>query len=292
MSDRNYNMGNPLRNSRSSTFSVLMVLLIANIAMFMIQIYTGRDAGNIESRIGSSEITQSLALDAKDIRDGQVYRLIAYMFLHGGIMHILFNMWGLFMFGSILEQRIGSSRFFNLYFISGLSGAGLWMLCNWNSGASCIGASGAISGIIIATAMFYPDMMIMMLIPPIPMKLKTFAFVFVIVELVFELSGAGGLMNIANIAHLGGFLGGYLYIRLLYKNEVWDMFAVFKFWKKKSTHTMNNPPAGWSVAGRVSQAELDRILDKLSATGINSLNEQEMETLAKAREQMRAEREG
>jgi len=134
--------------------------------------------------------------------------------------------------------------------------------------------------------------MIMMLIPPIPMKLKTFAIVFLVVELIFELSGAGGLMNIANVAHLGGFFGGYLYIKLLYRNDVWDFLSVFKFGRNKTMYSMSNPPPGWSVEDRVSQAELDRILDKISSTGINSLSEKEMETLAKAREQMRAERKG
>jgi len=267
-----------------------MLLLIANVVFFIIQLSTEREIavqGGVKVLV--SDFTDSLSLDAKDVRHGQIYRLFTYMFLHGGVMHILFNMWGLYMFGSILEQRIGSFRFFNLYFISGLSGAALWMLCNWNSDIPCIGASGAVSGIIIATAMFFPDMMIMMLIPPIPMKLKTFAFVFLVVELAFEVGVSDG---IAHLAHVGGFLGGYLYIRLLYKNEIWDMFS-FKFGKAKSPYSMKSPPSGWSVTdSQVTQAEMDRILDKLSATGINSLTEQEMETLRRAREQMRAERKG
>ncbi|OGV61000.1 MAG: hypothetical protein A2X45_14290 [Lentisphaerae bacterium GWF2_50_93] len=282
-------MGNPLRDSRSS-FSLLMLLLFANVAFFIVQISTERDVATQYGTYRTSDFTESLALDAKDVRHGQIYRLFTYMFLHGSVMHILFNMWGLYMFGSILEQRIGPFRFFNLYFISGLSGAGLWMLSNWNSSIPCVGASGAVSGIIIATAMFYPDMRIMLLIPPIPMKLKTFAFVFLIVELAFEFGVSDG---IAHLAHVGGFLGGYLYIRLLYKDEIWDMLSVFKFGKGKSLYSMKSPPPGWSVTDKqVTQAEMDRILDKLSATGINSLTEQEMETLRKAREQMRAERKG
>ena len=139
--------------------------------------------------------------------------------------------------------------------------------------------------------MFFPDMKIMLLLPPIPMKLKTFAIVFGILEVFFELTGTQ--RGVAHLAHLGGFLGGYLYIRLLYKNEVWDVFSFLKSKSKKGgLYSMNNPPPGWNVTDKVSQAELDRILDKMSLGGINSLTEVEMETLQKAREQMRSEREG
>jgi hypothetical protein len=160
----------------------------------------------------------------------------------------------------------------------------------------CIGASGAVFGITIATAMFYPDLKIMLLLPPIPMKLKTFAIVFGILEVFFELTGTQ--RGVAHLAHLGGFLGGYLYIRMLYKNEVWDIFSFLKSKKSKSVkdglYSMNNPPPGWNITDmeKVSQAELDRILDKMSLSGINSLTEAEMETLRKAREQMRSERKG
>ncbi|MFA6292577.1 MAG: rhomboid family intramembrane serine protease, partial [Victivallales bacterium] len=243
--------------------------------------------------VESDKVTQSLALISTDVRNGEIYRLFTYMFVHGGFAHIFFNMWGLYIFGSLLEARIGAARFFNLYVISGLCGAGLWMLSNWSSAIPCIGASGAVFGIIIATAMFYPDMRIMLLIPPIPMKLKTFAIVFAILEVFFELSGTQS--GVAHLAHLGGFLGGYLYIRFLYKNEIWDIFSFLKSRKARQAgglYSMNNPPPGWNVTdkGKVTQAELDRILDKMSLGGINSLTEEEMETLRKAREQMRSEK--
>ncbi|HBC85493.1 MAG TPA: hypothetical protein DCZ94_00925 [Lentisphaeria bacterium] len=285
MADRDYNMGNPLRD-RHSSVSVVMLLVIANVVTYLYQVTTVQTLYGVQV----SEVTNSLSLVATDVRKGEIYRLFTYMFLHGGFFHIFFNMWGLYLFGSLVEQRIGAARFFNLYFISGLCGAGLWMLFNWNNDIPCVGASGAILGITLAAAMFYPDMMIMLLIPPIPMKMKTFAVVFSVVSILLLITGDNS--GIAHLVHLGGFIGGYLYIKLIYKNEVWDIFSIFKFKKKRSLYSMDKPPAGWSVSDRVSQAELDRILDKISSGGINSLSEQEMEKLRKAREQMHAERKG
>jgi membrane associated rhomboid family serine protease len=292
MPDGNY-MGNPLRDSRSWPVSAVMIIMIANVLVFFIQKMTETGVDTPMGSVMSDKVTEALALVSTDVRNGQVYRLFSYMFVHGGFAHIFFNMWGLYLFGSLLESRIGAARFFNLYVISGLCGAGLWMLSNWNSSIPCLGASGAVFGIIIATAMFFPDLRIMLLLPPIPMKLKTFAIVFAVLEVFFELTGTQ--RGVAHLAHLGGFLGGYLYIRMLYKNEVWDIFSFLKSGKSKTgegMYSMNNPPPGWNVSDKVSQAELDRILDKMSLSGINSLTETEMETLRKAREQMRAEREG
>jgi membrane associated rhomboid family serine protease len=270
-----------------------MLIMIANTVVFTIQAMSETRVAVPGGFVDSDKVTEALALVSTDVQNGQIYRLFTYMFVHGGFAHIFFNMWGLYIFGSLLEARIGAARFFNLYVISGLCGAGLWMLSNWDSSIPCIGASGAVFGITIATAMFFPDMKIMLLLPPIPMKLKTFAIVFGILEVFFELTGTQ--RGVAHLAHLGGFLGGYLYIRMLYKNEVWDIFSFFKSKKSQQSqglYSMNNPPPGWNVTNtdKVSQAELDRILDKMSLGGINSLTETEMETLRKAREQMRAEK--
>lgn len=294
MPNRNY-MGNPLRESHGWPVSALMLIMVANVVVFTIQAMTETRVATPAGWIDSDKVTDAFALISTDVRNGEIYRLFTYMFVHGGFAHIFFNMWGLYIFGSLLESRIGPARFFNLYAISGLCGAGLWMLSNWDSSIPCLGASGAVFGITIATAMFFPDLRIMLLIPPIPMKLKTFAIVFAVLEVVFELTGTQ--RGVAHLAHLGGFVGGYLYIRLLYKNEVWDIFSFLKTKSKKGgMYSMNNPPPGWNVTDKdkdkVTQAELDRILDKMSLTGINSLTEAEMETLRKAREQMRSEREG
>ncbi len=229
------------------------------------------------------EMISNLSLVSQDVFDGQIYRCFTYMLLHGGMGHIFFNMWGLYLFGNILEQRIGTQRFYMLYLISGLSGAALWLIFNRYSIAPCIGASGAVFGIMVATALFYPDMRIMLLFPPIPMKMKTFAFAYAAIEIFLEFGGGDG--NVAHIVHLGGFIGGYAYVKILYGSHVWGIGSLFK---KKPKHALYDRDQYilFPNPEKVSQEELDRLLDKISADGINSLSDDEMDTLRRAREEM------
>lgn len=292
LSDRNYNMGNPFRK-RQATVSCVSILLTLNIAFFILQMTmqwimpTEKiiKIGNEIHNVMSDKVVDALALVSTEIRKGEYYRIFTYMFLHGNLWHILFNMWGLYMFGSLLEQKIGSRRFFILYMISGLVGAGLWLLFNWNSSVPCIGASGALFGIIVGTAMFYPELPIMLLIPPIPMKLKTFAIFYIILEIFLEFSPEGG---VAHIVHLGGVLGGYIYIRLLYGKEVWDVFSIFRRKKGGSLTMTPLSSSEWNIKTTVSQRDIDRLLDKISLYGINSLTEEELDTLRRAREEMKS----
>ena len=166
---------------------MVKLLIIINIVVFILQFLfpsTYNSLGNVV-RPG---LTDRFSLVSTAVRQGEVYRLITSMFLHGGLFHILFNMWGLYLFGSLLEQRIGKTHFLVMYFLSGLTGSALWVLTNWSSPIPCIGVSGALFGVIISTAMFFPDIRIMLLFPPVPMKLKTFAIVFVLLDLFLEFS--------------------------------------------------------------------------------------------------------
>ncbi|HOK04603.1 MAG TPA: rhomboid family intramembrane serine protease [Victivallales bacterium] len=273
--------------SSGCIFSIgaVMTLLIANVFFFI---------------FSTTPVIDKMSLKIISFRESPVevsYRLVSYMFLHGSFAHILFNMWGLYLFGSLLENRIGAHRFYALYFISGISGGLLWLVANWNFpymivqnlGAtfkvptSCVGASGAIFGIIAATAMFYPDMPIMLLFPPIPMKMRTFAIAYAVAEVIFEISGTGG--NVAHLAHLGGFIGGYIYVKITFGNQVWGISSLFKRRAKRPLYNKNEN-IFFSGYKTVSQEELDRLLDKISTEGINSLTEEEMDTLRRAREEM------
>ena len=277
LSDRDYMRPNhPSGGSwggrRRTNGNVVQLLLIINAVVFLIQQM-------------APEITDNFLLYTPAVIKGhQYYRVITYMFLHGGFMHILMNMWMLFMFGRLLEERIGSAAFLWLYFISGILGALIYMF--FNPAQPCLGASAAVVGVSIGTAMFFPNMQIMLLFPPVPMKLKTFTIVFILLELYFE--SAGVLGNVAHVAHLGGALGGYLYLKIFFSREiVWDFLP---FLGGGSSHSGPKVPSGWSVItdkNAVSQKELDRILDKISVSGINSLTPEEEDTLMRAREQMK-----
>ena len=145
-----------------------------------------------------------------------VWQLVSYMFLHGGVFHILFNMLALWMFGVELERMWGSRYFTKFYFVTGV-GAGLvhmlLSLTPFGAGAYVIptvGASGAIYGVLLAFAMYFPNRPILIyMLFPVPAKYA----VMIMGALAFMAAGEGSGTGVANTAHLGGLLVGYLYLK-------------------------------------------------------------------------------
>ncbi|GAO42047.1 rhomboid family intramembrane serine protease [Flavihumibacter petaseus] len=137
------------------------------------------------------------------------WQLITYMFMHGGFFHLLFNMFTLYMFGPMLEDVWGPKKFFNFYMICGIV-AGLAHLV-FGGLAPAVGASGAIMGVMAAFAYLFPNVSVMIMFIPIPVKVK-----YVIPALMaFDLFGAFNPStgdNIAHWAHLGGALAGLLIV--------------------------------------------------------------------------------
>ncbi|MDT8998901.1 rhomboid family intramembrane serine protease [Paucibacter sp. APW11] len=140
------------------------------------------------------------------------WQVITYAFLHGDVMHLFFNMLGLWMFGSELERVWGSKRYLHLLIASTLAAAGVQLLFTLLIGsyAPTVGASGALFGLLLSFGMLFPDRIIMPLFPPIPMKAKYFVALFGGLELMM---GLGGSTGIAHFAHLGGMLGAWLMMR-------------------------------------------------------------------------------
>lgn len=141
------------------------------------------------------------------------WQLGTYSFLHGGIGHLFFNMLGLWMFGSDLEQLWGPKRFIRFYAASVLAAALVQLLIATLTGADgyTVGASGGLFGLLLAFGMTYPNRTIMPLFPPIPMKAKFFVAIYGGLELLLGVTGTQS--GVAHFAHLGGMLGGYLMIR-------------------------------------------------------------------------------
>lgn len=226
----------------------------------------------------------------------QPYQLVTYMFFHDGFGHIFFNMYGLYLFGSMVAPILGRNRFLILYFISGIGGALLHLAANWGARFPTVGASGALFGVMMAVAMLRPNTEIFLLFIPVPIKVKTL----VIVYAVLEILSSGRLDNIAHLAHLGGFVGAYLYLILFCKRDVvWSLKDLFKGsgpGGKAKTFDRHAPAdssksdtaAGEPEIKHVSQQEIDRLLDKISEEGINSLTEFERAELQFFREQMQS----
>ncbi len=144
----------------------------------------------------------------------QIWQLVTYSFLHASFAHIFFNMFALYMFGSDVERLFGSRFFAAFYFVSVLSAAISHLVVTAWMGAAphpTVGASGGVYGLLLAYGMYFPNRQLMLLIPPIPMRARTFVIVYAVLELVLGVTGTAA--GVAHFAHLGGMLGGYLMIR-------------------------------------------------------------------------------
>lgn len=168
------------------------------------------------------------------------FQLVTHMFMHGGFAHILFNMYALFIFGSVLERVWGSQKFLFYYFVTGIGAAlihlGVMALqlrgyeATFNAGdmlartgiqdillTPTVGASGAIYGLLLAYGMLFPNNIMQLIFPPVALKAKWFVLIYGAIELMLGLSGRGG--DIAHFAHLGGMIFGFFLILYWKKNN-------------------------------------------------------------------------
>lgn len=202
----------------------------------------------------------------------QPWTLVTYMFLHDqrNFTHILFNMFGLYMFGTRVEERLGGNRFLTLYFISGLAGAVLTMFLAPR--AAVIGASGAVFGIMLAFARFWPDVQILFMMF-IPVQARFAVIALALMQLWAGFTGMGG--GVANFCHLGGFAGAWAYLVYLERRA-----GVRKFRTQTVAPIAKENLTNWkridtNKIHEVNRDEVNRILDKISAKGMGSLTAQE-----------------
>lgn len=141
------------------------------------------------------------------------WQLLTYAFLHGSIAHLAINMYALWLFGRELEMLMGYRSFLQLYFASVLSAALMQLLATSFTGAvyPTIGASGGVFGLLLAYALFFPNRIIMLLIPPVPLPARLFVLLYAVIELILGVTGTEA--GVAHFAHLGGMIGGYIVIR-------------------------------------------------------------------------------
>ncbi len=140
----------------------------------------------------------------------QPWQVVTYAFLHGGLTHLLFNMFALYMFGSAMEQVVGTKRYLNYYFVCVIFAALAQLLTSSLLGGvyPTVGASGGVFGLLLAYAVYFPRNRVMLIFPPIPMPARTFVILYAILELVLGVTGSQE--GVAHFAHLGGLVGGAL----------------------------------------------------------------------------------
>jgi membrane associated rhomboid family serine protease len=230
-------------------------LILANVVMFVLT--------SVRPEIEASlRFVPALTLE-------RPWTVVTYMFLHGGTFHILFNMLGLLFFGPRLEVEMGERDFLLLYFMSGITGA---LLSCITPLVAIIGASGAVYGILLAYARFWPhDRLLIWGIIPVEAR-----FMVIIMTILSIMGGISGSDDIAHFAHLGGFLGGYLFLR-------------FREWRAPARQYQQQfapPPINrenldrWRAIDRntlheVNRAEFDRIIAKITTQGVQSLLDSE-----------------
>lgn len=149
------------------------------------------------------------------------WQLITYGFLHANFIHLAFNLYGLWMFGSELEKLLGKSVFFNLYFASVLSAGALQLVVTSLTGSvyPTVGASGGVFGLLLAYGMCFPNRIVMLLIPPMPLPAWLFVMLYAVIELILGVTGTQS--GVAHFAHLGGMIGGYIVIRRWRRRSRW-----------------------------------------------------------------------
>lgn len=207
---------------------------------------------------------------------------VTYMFLHAGFLHLLFNMLALFFFGPPLEERWGSREFLKYYIICGLGGAVLSFV--FAPGSAVVGASAAVFGIMLAFAMNWPDAPIYIW-GIFPVKAKWLVAILAGLSLLSAVQGAGD--GVAHFAHLGGFVAGFLYLKV---DAPRGQIAGLKKRWSRSRFTVIPGNADAAEPPRSVRArrlrdeervldEVDRVLDKISTHGMASLSADERKLL-------------
>lgn len=271
---------------------VLRRILQITIALFVLEVLLDPGALN-PVRVGP--LAKWFGLSWHDIRHGMVWQLVSYMFLHGSLMHIVVNMLGVFFLGRELEAQLGPRRFLYLYLGCGALGGVGWLLLSGGSNATCVGASGALFGIIGAFAALFPHQQITILlffVLPVTASARTLALIFGVASLVMLRVGGGG---VAHAAHLAGGLAGYAYGRYLgsggggyrgsrsaFGRGRGGSFSNLRAWWRRRRYRVMNGQTTPHDEGPLDWQAVDTVLDKIRTRGIDSLTRQEKSILDRA----------
>ena len=276
-----------------TTTSVLVWLMAAIIAGFVLQ--------NVFLRwFGLGHLFDRLfALSPDALASGQVWTLLTYSFLHSpsNLLHIVGNLLGLYFLGRELETLMGSRRLLGFFAAAALAGGLLWTAVNWNTGGYVIGASAAVTGLLVIFACFYPNRPITFLlffILPVTLKPKYVALGLLALDLCgfifYEIMGALSPFGFAHSAHLGGMMAGWIYFRYIHEGN-WrlptkSVGIELPRWAQRKAKTGHPAPTYQvNVSSRSDlKAEVDRILDKINSHGFGALTPEEKRLLDEARD--------
>ena len=267
-------------------------LLIINVLVFLFQYILN------PKYPGMSDIANYGVLHFFLAKDFHVYQFITYMFMHGGWTHLLFNMFAVWMFGSVMERVWGPKKFLFYYIVCGI-GAGIiqeMVQLYFFADIPTLGASGAVYGILLAFGMTFPNERLFIIPFPFPIKAKWLILGYIVIELVSAMGQSDG---VAHMAHLGGMLFGFLLIRYWQKHpgssqrygrsygkEFFDnLIRKHEDYQRKrhmhaeQTKARRETDEEYNMRQRQNQEEIDAILDKIRKSGYDSLTKEEKQKL-------------
>ncbi len=251
-------------------------LISINVVVFLLSVFV-------------PQIYSVLCLSTFGVKEGMLWSFITYAFLHGDMLHILFNLLGLYFMGFPLERGVGWRRFLIIYFSGVLLGGLVWLCFSWGINSTLVGASAGVMAVLAAFCLFYPPIPLTFLIFfVIPVSVKPLTMLKIVgaielVGLIFSLNDGGS--SIAYSAHLGGLLAGIICTAFI-KNNL-HVFSINNFFnkikkiipKKKNSKTDLKFKINLSVD---DTNEIDRILDKVNRLGFSSLTDEERDFLRRA----------
>jgi membrane associated rhomboid family serine protease len=244
--------------------SAVKFLLILNIVVFLLEYLL------------PIPLTKWFALRPDWYHTFGIGQLFTYMFIHGSPAHLFANMLGLFFIGPTVERTMGSYKFFILYYVSGIIGGLGWSMLADPMGPYCVGASGAVMGILGAFGAFYPNAKLLLWFV-IPCRAWMLVVGLALWEL-HEIIGDPVIGGIANSAHLMGGLAGFCYaLSLKYPHVVQNLKSKLPGIGKKSPKPSSGPKPE-----KLSKKEIDVILDKIGKEGMGALSPREREMLKRA----------
>lgn len=270
--DRDYSRYNYRPSNSGGGFNMpqmtpaVQKLIIINVAVFLLD-------GITQGRF----LTQSLALVNHPAVVWQLWRLIGYQFLHADIMHLLFNMLGLYFLGNTLEKFWGTKKFLTFYLGCGVAGGLCFFLftsLKFLKISFLVGASGAVLGLLGACAILFPQFVVFIFVFPVPIRKAAVLFLIIyLLNIVSAGRNAGG-----DAAHLGGLIAGAAYV-------LWPNYKQYFGFSSRPAIDFTSYFKHTSQKDAVSNIEVDRILKKVHEQGLHSLTEAEKRTLRQATEQ-------
>lgn len=289
-------------------WTIVTWLIVINIVVFFLEVFLTPRAVPGQVRMPDPLTSLGHFSTYKVLWKGglQFWRFVTFQFLHASVQHVAFNMFGLYMFGPIVEEQLGRRKFLAFYLVSGVFGAVSYLLLNLagvvaasykigmvpgllfnDVNTPLVGASAGIFGVIMASAYIRPDEKFMLLLPPVAVKVKWLAygyFAIALVSLFFGSQNQGG-----EAAHVGGAIAGFFFVRN--SHLLRDFFDVLDDSRSPSGKRREKPgkfknPKNLKLvrddAPSADDAEMDRILAKISREGRESLTLAEIESLEAA----------